>query len=60
MSLQINANVSSTASPSYYTKLINLKKNYFINIWDIAGQKQFSSKNKIFIKDSDIILFEMT
>ena len=55
---KFNQNESSTVSPSFYTKLINIKnKKYIINIWDTAGQEQFRSMNKIFIKDSDIILF---
>ena len=35
---------------------INNKK-YFINIWDTAGQERFRSMNKIFIKDSHIVIF---
>ena len=55
---KFNQNESSTVSPSFYTKLINIKnKKYIINIWDTAGQEQFRSMNKIFIKNSDIILF---
>ena len=35
---------------------INQKK-YVIKIWDTAGQERFRSLNKLFIKDSQIVIF---
>ena len=55
---KFNNEVETTTSPSYFSKLITIEgKNILINMWDTAGQEQFRSMNKIFIKNSNIILF---
>ena len=55
---KFNKDVETTTSPSYFSKLITVDgKNILINMWDTAGQEQFRSMNKIFIKNSNIILF---
>ena len=55
---KFNNEVETTTSPSYFSKLITIEgKNILINMWDTAGQEQFRSMNKIFIKSSNIILF---
>ena len=40
----------------YLVQQINNKK-YHVEIWDTAGQEQFRSLTKIFIKDSKIVIF---
>ena len=53
-----NKNISPTLSPSYLTKLVEYEnKTFLLSIWDTAGQEQYRAMNKIFIKNSNIILF---
>ena len=55
---QFNAQETSTVSPTNYSKKIQLKnKTILANVWDTAGQEHFRSMNKIFIKNSNIVLF---
>ena len=55
---EFDKKVESTISPSYFNKTIRFEdKTYIIYLWDTAGQEQFRSMNKIFIKDSNIIIF---
>ena len=47
-----------TESPSYLSKVVTVDDlNILINMWDTAGQEKYRSINKIFIKNSNIILF---
>ena len=47
----------STTS-SFVDKFMTVnKKKYHVEIWDTAGQEQFRSLTKIFIKDSKIVIF---
>ena len=47
----------STTS-SFIDKFMTVKnKKYHVEIWDTAGQEQFRSLTKIFIKDSKIVIF---
>ena len=58
MNENFNPDLRSTVSPSYYSKTISIKnKTILINMWDTAGQEQYRAMNKIFIKNSNIILF---
>ena len=55
---KFNNEVETTTSPSFFSKLITVEgKNILINMWDTAGQEQFRSMTKIFIKNADIVLF---
>ena len=50
--------IPNTISASCFNREIETKKGKFIiRIWDTAGQEKFRSLNKIFIKDSNIVLF---
>ena len=50
--------ISNTISASCFSREIETEKGKFtIRIWDTAGQEKFRSLNKIFIKDSNIVLF---
>ena len=55
---KINEQEPSTISPTNYTKRIILEdKTILANIWDTAGQEHFRSMNKIFIKNSRVVIF---
>ena len=55
---QFNAQEPSTVSPTNYAKKVHIKnKTILANVWDTAGQEHFRSMNKIFIKNSNIVLF---
>ena len=55
---KFNPEVSTTTSPSYFSKLITVgNQTILVNIWDTAGQEKFRSMNKIYIKKSNIVLF---
>ena len=48
----------STQTSSFVDKYIDVnKKKYHIEIWDTAGQEKYRSLTKIFIKDSNIVIF---
>ena len=50
--------IPNTISASCFSREIETMKGKFtIRIWDTAGQEKFRSLNKIFIKDSNIVLF---
>lgn len=54
----VNINEPSTGSCSSVTKEIEINhKKYFLDIWDTVGQERFRSLNKIYTKDSKIIIF---
>ena len=45
-------------SSNYIIKKMEInQKKYVIKIWDTAGQERFRSLNKIFIKDSQVVIF---
>ena len=55
---QFNAQEPSTVSPTNYAKKVHIKNKIILaNVWDTAGQEHFRSMNKIFIKNSNIVLF---
>ena len=48
----------STHSMNFISKEIKInKKTIIANIWDTAGQEQYRSINKLFVKDADIVVF---
>lgn len=50
--------VPSTISSEYINKPLERENEiYNIHMWDTAGQERFRSLNKIFIKDSQIVVF---
>ena len=61
MGKPFDKNENSTISSSYYENdiVINNKK-YLYCLWDTAGQEVYRSLNKIFIKESKIIIIVFT
>ena len=56
--LEFNPNTASNISSTILEKTISLGKiQYFIKLWDTAGQEKFRSLNNLFIKDSKICVF---
>ena len=50
--------IPSNQQSLFIFKRININNNnYNIQVWDTAGQEKFRSVNKIFIKDSQIVIF---
>ena len=50
-------NLDNTISASSYCKIIEEgDKKYFLKLWDTAGQEKYRCLNKIFIKDSQIVI----
>ena len=50
--------VASTISAEYINQPLERENEVFnIHMWDTAGQERFRSLNKIFIKDSQIVVF---
>ena len=57
MGKPFDKNENSTISSSYYENDIVVKdKKYLYCLWDTAGQEVYRSLNKIFIKESKIII----
>ena len=51
-------NSLSNSQSSFIFKKLNINNNnYGIQVWDTAGQEKYRSVNKIFIKDSNIVIF---
>ena len=51
-------NIPCTIQSSFLSKRLNInEKSYNIQIWDTAGLEKFRSVNKIFIKDSHIVIY---
>ena len=50
-------NITSTLGSSFLEKTVNIKgKKVKIEVWDTAGQEEFRSVTKIFVKNSKIII----
>ena len=55
---KFSSTTASSLTPESYQKELTIdKKQYIINIWDTAGQEQYRSMTKIFIKGAKIIIF---
>ena len=50
-------NITTISSNYILKELVIDQVKYDIQIWDTAGQERFRSINKIFIKDSQIVIF---
>ena len=56
--LKFDANERSTLNPSFSQKILTINNiKYTLDLWDTAGQEEFRSLNKIFMKDSKIVVF---
>ena len=56
--LEFNPGLLTTTSCSYIQKIVKRnKKEYKINLWDTIGQEKYRSLTKIFVKDSNIVIF---
>jgi small GTP-binding protein len=52
-----NENSLSTVSMNFISKKIEInKKKVIVDVWDTAGQEQYRSINKLFVKDADIVI----
>ena len=50
--------LDSTFSPSVSQKELKIgDKSYIIHMWDTAGQEKYRSMTKIFVKESQIVIF---
>ena len=57
MNKPFEKNENSTISSSYHEDTVNIdNKEYIYYLWDTAGQEVYRSLNKIFIKDSKIVM----
>ena len=55
--LAFNEDNLSTVASTYSTKKYKINdQEYTVNLWDTAGQEQYRSLNKIFIKHSKIVI----
>ena len=55
---KFSSTTASSLTPESYQKELTIdKKQYLINIWDTAGQEQYRSMTKIFIKGAKIVIF---
>ena len=53
-----NSGILTTTSCSYIQKIIKKNnKEYKVNLWDTIGQEKYRSLTKIFVKDSNIVIF---
>ena len=55
---EFNSGIFTTTSCSYIQKIIKInQKEYKVNLWDTICQEKYRSLTKIFIKDSNIVIF---
>ena len=56
--LEFDSDSPTTTSCSYIQKIINRnKKEYKVNLWDTIGQEKYRALTKIFVKNSNIVIF---
>ena len=56
--MNFNSQVTTTLTPSVSQKEIKIEgSSYVIDMWDTAGQEKYRSMAKIFIKDSQIVIY---
>ena len=56
--MNFNSQITTTLTPSVSQKEIKIEgTSYVIDMWDTAGQEKYRSMAKIFIKDSQIVIF---
>ena len=50
--------IDSTSTMNFIQKNVSIKgKNLLLNIWDTVGQEKYRSCNKLFVKNSNIVIF---
>ena len=55
---QFKINTITTVSMNFIQKLVDIDgKKISLRIWDTAGQEKFKSCNKLFVKNSNIVIF---
>ena len=55
---KFNTDVSVTIGESHFSKYLKIyQKNLLITLWDTAGQEKYKSLNKLFLKNSNIVIF---
>ena len=56
--LKFDSDSPTTTSCAYIQKIIKRnKKEYKVNLWDTIGQERYRALTKIFVKDSNIVIF---
>ena len=56
--MNFNSQITTTLTPSVSQKEIKIEgTSYMIDMWDTAGQEKYRSMAKIFIKDSQIVIY---
>ena len=56
--MNFNSQITTTLTPSVSQKEIKIEgSSYVIDMWDTAGQEKYRSMAKIFIKDSQIVIY---
>ena len=56
--MNFNSQITTTLTPSVSQKEIKIEgTSYVIDMWDTAGQEKYRSMAKIFIKDSQIVIY---
>ena len=55
---KFSENMESTIESTYTTKkIVKNNKEYFLNLWDTAGQEKYHSVTRLFLKKSEIVIF---
>ena len=56
--IQFDSDIKPTITSSYVEKKFEIKqKKYLVKLWDTAGMEKFRTLNKLFYKDSQIVIF---
>ena len=56
--LKFNSHLKPTITSSYVEKVFKInKKKYLIKLWDTAGMEKYRTLNKLFYKNSKIVIF---
>ena len=56
--MDFNPSERATISSTFVQKIINLNsQEYYINLWDTAGQEKLKALTKLFFKGSHIVIF---
>ena len=55
--IQFDSDIKPTITSSYVEKKFEIKqKKYLVKLWDTAGMEKFRTLNKLFYKDSQIVI----
>ena len=56
--IQFDSDLKPTITSSYVEKKFKInQKKYLVKLWDTAGMEKFRTLNKLFYKDSQIVIF---